>query len=130
MRRIGLMVLLALMVLGCLVGAEVWQVTTPPTNMFVIPGACAVQVERAQPGQQMIAYDVNHADWRRVIDQRLRGHGWHGIDEANPYDYDHYYRLHHYWFITLTETVAVRGTSTHAEITIHRRISIFGMRFP
>jgi hypothetical protein len=130
MRRIGLMVLLATMVLGCLVGAEVWQVTTPPTNTFVIPDARAVQVEREQPGQQTIAYDVTHADWRRVIDQRLRERGWHGIDETNPYDYDNYYRLHHYWFITITETAAVRGTSTHAEITIRRRMIVFRVRFP
>jgi hypothetical protein len=78
----------------------------------------------------IISYAVDQPNWRRVIDQRLRERGWRGVDQANPYDSANYYRLHRFWFLTISEMVAVRGTSTHATITVRRQMTIFGKRFP
>jgi hypothetical protein len=41
-----------------------------------------------------------------------------------------YVRVQRYWVLTLSELVAVRGTSTRAEITLRRRFHLLGMSFP
>ena len=131
MRRTLLIGLLAVLVLACLLGTGIWQAANPAVDLLVAPGANQLRVVQEHPGQQVIVYQVPTSNWRMVLDQRLREHHWRGTEDmANPYDSDNYYRVQRIWFITMTEMVAVRGTSTRAEITVRRQIILFGIRFP
>jgi hypothetical protein len=130
MRRTTLRRLLILVALLSLLGAGIWRAANPPISVFVIDGANHIQYSHPQFGHQQLVYTTTNTAWRTVIGQRLREHNWQGKDLSNPYDYDNYYRIQHIWFIAMIEMVVVRGTSTRAEISIWRRIELFGIRLP
>ncbi|MDZ4718111.1 MAG: hypothetical protein SH847_06530 [Roseiflexaceae bacterium] len=103
----------------------IWQAANPPIDLLVVPGASKVRVAQEHPRQQTIVYQVAASNWRAMLSQRLRERHWSGTEDmSNPYDNDNYYWFQWIWFITMTEMVAVRGTSTHAEITVRRRIGL------
>jgi Flp pilus assembly protein CpaB len=123
--------LLMIVILACLLGMGIWQAANPAIDLLIAPGASHIQVLQKRPGQQVVVYQAPASNWRAVVDQRLREQHWRGTEDmANPYDSDNYYRFQRIWFITLTEMVAVRGTSIRAEITVRRRILVFGIGFP
>jgi hypothetical protein len=129
MRHTIRIALLAIVVTACLLGAGAQQAAALPADVLVLPGASA-QVIRPQLGELQIAYDVADPAWRAALDRRLRERGWIDPNASSPYDMSNYVRVQRYWVLTLSELVAVRGTSTRAEITLRRRFHLLGMSFP
>jgi hypothetical protein len=128
MRQPALAGMVVVMMLLSLFGVGYWQFITPPVALLIVPGASQVHIVAPFRGQQKISYEIVDITWGTVLDERLRERGWRGPDPANPYDPTNYYRSYRIGFVSLNEMIAVRGSRTHAEITLYRHVTVLGQR--
>jgi hypothetical protein len=123
---------LALLIFAGVVSSGLWALANPPSisDALVVDAASQPQIRYLAFGQQPLRYATTNSAWRLVIDRRLRERGWQVIDAPNPYDASNYMRIERVGLLTFIETIAVRGTTEQVELTIRRRLVMFGMRVP
>jgi hypothetical protein len=130
MRRMTLIALLILVLVTALTGVGTWQVRYPAVDRFVVVPASTPIVSYPQPGVQQITYTTRNANWKALIETQLEETHRGPPASSNPYQPADYYRQRRLLGITLTEMIAVRGTTNQAVITIRRRVHFFGISIP